>query len=189
MLESLTAMKQSKRSVSERMSALTAATVARQREGRPVHTWELADPGEGAQWKHDFWRVGQFMTTDLFTVNQDELIELVANVMEWQHVRHVPVEDDEERLCGMVTYRAILSWLSTPEAQEEPASVAVSRIMETELVTVCPETLTIDAIRLMREHDTSCLPVLQEGKLVGLITEHDLVETAAALLDEKLGEE
>ena len=43
------------------------------------------------------------MTTDLFTVHADDPIEMVANLMIWERIRHVPVEDNEHRLVGLVT--------------------------------------------------------------------------------------
>ena len=51
------------------------------------------------------------MTTDLFTVQADDPIEMVANLMSWERIRHVPVEDNDHRLVGLVTYRAVLRFL------------------------------------------------------------------------------
>jgi len=170
-----------KRSMSERLSALTAATVTRQRQGNPVHTWSLVDASEGATWKDNFYRVEQFMRTDLITVNKDELIDLVVSVMDWQQERHIPVEDDQENLVGIVTYLTILRYLN----QEGARSDAVSTIMHTEVVTVSPETLTTEAVKIMREHKVSCLPVVRDGKLVGMITERDFLGITEEILAEK----
>ena len=52
------------------------------------------------------------MTTDLFTVHADDPIEMVANLMIWERIRHVPVEDKDHRLVGLVTYRAVLRFLA-----------------------------------------------------------------------------
>ena len=46
------------------------------------------------------------MSPDLFTVSPDDLIDFAASVMDSRHVRHVPVEDCEGRLIGLVTHRA-----------------------------------------------------------------------------------
>ena len=46
-----------------------------------------------------------------------------------------------------------------------------------------PETPTVEAIRLMREKRIACLPVEKDGKLVGIITEHDLIVVASRLLE------
>jgi CBS domain-containing protein len=58
--------------------------------------------------------------------------------------------------------------------------------MHTEVVTVTPETLTTDAVRIMRENKVSCLPVVRDGKLVGLVTERDFLRITEELMEEKL---
>lgn len=183
MVESFSAMK-TKRSVPERLSALTAATITRQRTGAPVHTWALVEPGEGASWKDNFGRVEQFMTTDIVTVSQDEPIELVVSVMDWQQVRHIPVEDNDENLVGLLTYLTVVRYLNR---QEGSVDDPVSKIMHTDVVSVSPQTPTLEAVRLMRDRKVSCLPVVRDGKLVGLITERDFLRIAEELLEERLG--
>ena len=56
------------------------------------------------------------MTTDLFTVNQDDVVDMVACVMDWKHIRHVPVEDDDRHLVGLVTHRSLLRLLTDSPA-------------------------------------------------------------------------
>ena len=56
--------------------------------------------------------------------------------------------------------------------------------MQTEVITVRPDTPTLEAIRLMRQHQISCLPVVEQGnKLVGIVTEHDFMSIAGQLLE------
>ena len=62
----------------------------------------------------------------------------------------------------------------------------VSTIMETSPVSVTPETATLEAIDLMRTHKVSCLPVVENDKLVGLVTERDFMPIAYQLLEDKL---
>jgi CBS domain-containing protein len=169
---------------SERLTALVAATASRQVAGDPVHRWELATIEEGGEGKKHFLRIEQLMTTDLFTVNQDELVDIVASVMNWHHIRHVPVEDNLHRLVGLVTYRSLLRLLAEDMVTEGTGSVPVSSIMETDVIIVHPETSSLDAIRLMREHRISCLPVVDaRRRLVGIVTETDFMAIAAQLLE------
>jgi CBS domain-containing protein len=175
-----------KKKQAEKMTALVAGGISRQASLEPVHTWTPAGDDEGAQWHDNFSHVGQFMTTDLFTVNEDELVDLVASVMEWQHLRHVPVEDDDDRLVGLVTYRRILKHLS--DVKKESPSIPVKEIMETDVTTVTPDTLTIDVIKLMRESDLACVPVVKDEKLVGVVSEQDFLEIAQQLLEERFGD-
>lgn len=169
----------------ERLSSLTAATIARQESDTPVHEWDLADLAEGGNWKRHYERVGQYMKTDLFTVQADELIDLAASIMDWEKVRHIPVEDDKHNLVGLLSYRAILRMVSDPKMRAK-GSVAVADIMECNPITATPETPTLDAIEMMRSQGASCLPVISEGKLVGIVTEHDYMRIAGQLLEDQL---
>jgi len=66
-----------------RQSKLTSAILDRQKKGQPVHEWELFEAGESAEWEQGYRIVGQFMSTDLFTVRPDDLIDFAASVMDW----------------------------------------------------------------------------------------------------------
>ena len=52
-------------------------------------------------------------------------------------------------------------------------------------LTVPPETSTLDAIMLMRREKVDCLPVVKDGRLVGILTERDFIDVAARLLEQK----
>ena len=174
---------------SERMTALTAAIAGRQVEGKPCHEWALAGLEEAGGWPRNYVKVEQYMTTQLFTVQEDELIEMVAFLMERNQIRHVPVEDDQHRLVGLVSYRSILRMVSDMSSEGDKGTTPVKTIMELEPVTVTPETSTLDAIDLMRRKGVSCLPVLKGEKLVGLVTEADFMPIAYQLLEKQLTEE
>jgi CBS domain-containing protein/gamma-glutamylcysteine synthetase len=177
------------RSQSEKLSAITAATVSRQQEGSPVHSWPLAAASEGASFRENYYRVGQYMQTDIFTVNENELVDMVASIMDWQKIRHVPVEDEEHRLVGIVTNRTLLRLVGRRSDESLAQMVPVSSIMQTEVVTVPPETPTLEAIRMMRELHVACLPVVKDGRLIGMVTETDMMEIARELLEEKFASE
>ncbi len=170
----------------EWLSALTAATLARQQTGEPVHTWELATLEEAGGWQSNYQRVEQFMATDLFTVNAEELVDLVAAVMDWRHVRHVPVEDDDHHLVGIVSHRSLLRLLARGAPGEGDRSLPVSQIMNPNPITVMPSTTTLEAIQLMATEKVGCLPVVDDGKLVGIITEFDFLHVARELLEHQL---
>jgi CBS domain-containing protein len=168
----------------ERSNALVAATINRQLTGRPVSEWERARLDEAETSHQNYLRVDQYMTTDLFTVQADDPIEMVANLMSWERIRHIPVEDKDHRMVGLVTYRAVLRFLTTGGSLRD---TPVSEIMKTEVHTVGLETTTIDAVRLLRRLRIGCLPVVQDGRLVGILTEEDFMTIASRLLESKLG--
>lgn len=172
-----------KSSRTERVYSVTGAMARRLRTGEPVHTWEPVGETEIVGNPQSFQRVGQFMATDLFTVNESDVVDLVASLMDWKHIRHIPVEDDDHRLVGVVSHRSLLRYLARLKQGSTAQAVPVSDIMQRDPVSATPETPTLEAIRLMREHRIGCLPVVHEGKLVGIVTEHDLVTLAAPLLE------
>ncbi len=187
-LDSLAAMGE-KGTKDQRMVALVRAMMARQQSGEPVHSWELADTGEFEGWKETYVQVGQFMTTDLFTVHPEDVVDLAASLMDWRHVRHVPVEDNEGRLVGLVSHRMLLRLVGQGVRGAQRTPVAVKDIMRRDPITVTPTTPTLEAIELMRQHKVGCLPVVEEGsRLVGIITERDLIRVAAMLFEKHLRE-
>lgn len=169
----------------ERSNALVAAMVQRQQSGRPVSDWERARLDEAEVSHHNYLRVDQYMTTDLFTVQEDDPVEIVANLMSWQRIKHVPVEDSKHRLIGLVTYRSLLRFMAGGGSIIE---TPVSEIMLKQITTVAVETPTLDALRLMRRLRIGCLPVVQDDKLVGILTEQDLMNIASKLLEERLSQ-
>jgi CBS domain-containing protein len=173
----------------ERLAAIAASTLRNQKEGNPVHHWAPADLTEAGGWEKTFLRVGQYMNTELFTVTEDELVELAAFLMDRKQIRHVPVEDSDHRLMGFLSYRQILRIMAESPGKGLPQGVPVRDIMDPDPVTVTPDTLTVDAIELMREEGVSCLPVIKDGLLVGLVSERDFMPIAYQLLREKLGQE
>ena len=169
----------------QRMKALCRGQLRMQLEEKPVGTWDLVDLEEAPDWRDSYRTVGQFMTTDLFTVRPEDLVDFAASLMDWEHIRHVPVEDNQGMLVGLVSHRALLRMVAEGKSSErEP--VAVSSIMKRDPLTVEPGTKTLDAIRSMKDKRVGCLPVVENGKLVGIVTERDLVFVAAKLVEEQL---
>jgi CBS domain-containing protein/gamma-glutamyl:cysteine ligase YbdK (ATP-grasp superfamily) len=172
--------------LSERMSAITAAISARQQDGQPVARWELASLDEGSGWRQHYLTVENCMDTDLFTVAETEPVDLVANLMVWNNIRHVMVEDVDHRLVGMVSQRAITKLVGTYHPEQHEGPLPVSEIMKRDPETVTPETSTVEAIDLMRRNGWSCLPVVKDDRLVGVLTEGKLMAIAGQLLEETL---
>ncbi len=185
LLRSLAGMKE-RGSLEERLTALVAASAARQRENRPVHEWGVAEFEERGAWRASHLRIEQYMTTDLVTVTREAPLDLVANLMDWHHVRHVPVEDNEHRLVGLITRRTLLRDMAEREYRESDQPVPAEEIMERDVIAVPPDTPTLQAIELMRHHRISCLPVVRDGILVGIVTETDFMQIARDLLKQKL---
>lgn len=171
----------------ECLRAMTNSIVEQQGTGKPIADWELAEFCADQDWRDSYRTVEQFMATDLFTVRPDDIVDFAASLMEWRYVRHVPVEDDSGQLLGLISHRQLLRLVARGNRDDE--TVMVRDIMRPDPVTVTRDCTTIEAIRLMREKRLSCLPVVEDGKLVGLVTEYDLIVVAGRLLETYLAED
>jgi CBS domain-containing protein len=109
--------------------------------------------------------------------------------MDRKAIRHVLVEDSQHRLVGLVSYRSLLRVMAHGQGSVFGETPPVKKVMEPDPVTVSPETPTQEAIELMRKHRVSCLPVVNDGKLVGIVSERDFMPIAYQLLVERLEEE
>jgi CBS domain-containing protein len=185
MLQSLAAMRDHG-TPTERLNALTAAIVSRQTENVPVHEWDLAGLQEAGGWRHNYLRIEQYMSTDLQTVHADDPVELAANLMEWHRIRHVPVEDQEHRLIGLVTYRQVLRLMAQGGLNRDGEPLSVAEVMKTDPIIVSPGMPTTRAIEIMRQFGVGCLPVVQDDRLVGIVTESDFMQIAGQLLEDRL---
>ena len=171
-------------SVDLRNRRLVSAMMEYQRLGTPVHLWEPAELEQltetSDEWRRHLREVGQFMTTDLFTVRATDLVDLAASVMEWEHIRHVPVENEDGKLIGLLTHRDLLRLVARGGQDQE---VLVEDMMIRDPITVSRKTPTLEALRKMREQNVGCLPVVEDGRLVGIITASDLIRVSAKLLE------
>ena len=165
---------------------LTAEMLANQKQGQPIHRWPISTNADPNEWEHGYRTVGQFMSTDLFTVKPDDLIDLAASVMDWRHIRHVPVEDEEGRLVGLITHRSLLRLISNGTRSAEGNPVTVRDVMVANPITVLPSTSSLDAIELMRSNRIGCLPVVENDQLVGIVTSYDFLEASAKLFNQHL---
>ena len=169
-----------------RARTLTATILARQKENKPVHEWKLAAEGELTDWSQSYQTVGQFMATDLFTVRPDDLVDLAASLMDWRHIRHVPVEDEAGRLVGLVTHRGLLRLLTRGSNATDGNALTVREIMKPNPTSVSSTTPTLEAIEIMRRAGIGCLPVVDNNQLVGIVTSYDFLTATASLFKQHL---
>ena len=166
-----------------RMRSLAAAIKRNQEAGMPLHEWELAEIPHRPEWIDNYMTVEQFMSTDLFTVRPEDVIDLAASLMHWKHVRHVPVENDKGELVGIVSHRDLLELIVRGKL-DSCGSVAIRDIMKTGLITITPQTSALEALFTMRDKNIGCLPVVEGKMLVGLITAYDYLTVSAKLFEQ-----
>ena len=85
-----------------------------------------------------------------------------------------------------MSYRSLLRLLSDPELASRAHAIAVAEVMKRDPFTVSPTMSTMRAIELMCEYGVGCLPVVADGRLVGLVTGDDFMGIAGQLLEERL---
>jgi CBS domain-containing protein/gamma-glutamylcysteine synthetase len=167
---------------SEAWIAITAGMLERQTTGRPGHTWSLATVQEAGNWRNRFRTLSQVMTRSLYTVQESDIVDLATHLMTWKQIGHVPVEN-EGKLVGIITKDSIISYMTEHHGQDI-ASLPVRDVMVRELVTAPPDMPLTEAIELIVDSEVSCLPVVRDQRLVGLITEHDFVHLSRLLYRE-----
>jgi len=149
---------------------LTQALRERQKTDQPVHEWPDIDCTKVYDLKKGNTTVDRVMKTDLFTISQEEPVALVKAVMKWKNIRHLPVEDEQGRLVGLVT-RTNIDGLT-----KEHATRPVSEIMTSDLITVEHDSLLEEGAKLMKQHKIGSLPVVHKDHLIGIITDTDFRE-------------
>jgi CBS domain-containing protein/gamma-glutamylcysteine synthetase len=166
----------------EATTAITSAMMKHNEANQPVHTWPLADVADIAEYEPSALLVEEFMTTDLFTVNKDDLPELSADIIDWQKIRYMPVEDSQGHLIGLVSSRALLRHFVYRCRHGHSQEVKIEDLMIRDPITVTPQTSIREAMDLMSKNKVGCLPVVNKGSLVGIITESNYLDITASLL-------
>jgi CBS domain-containing membrane protein len=134
-------------------------------------------------------KVETVMSTDLITLNEDETLDLVEQVMRLGRVRHLPVTRGSE-LVGLVTHRDLLrasisalADIGEDERQEMMSRVQVRDIMNVDVKTVTPELPLMQAAAILLQNRYGCLPVVNSrGVLDGILTEADFLRYSMVLL-------
>ncbi len=164
------------------LTAVTNAMIKNQKKGEPVHKWGLAKPEDLEVWQPSNLLVEEFMTTDLFTVEKDDIIELVTNLIDWRRIRYVPVEDDNKHLVGLISMRMIYNEYSKCVHQGEKVKKCVEEVMLKNPITIHPEASIMEAMEIMASNKIGCLPVVKNNRLIGVITEQNFMTITARLL-------
>lgn len=163
----------------ETLTAITASMSKNQGTGKPVHKWELADIKDIKKWTPTQLLVEEFMTTDLFTVQEDDVLELVGEMMDWKRIRNVPVENDNGEIIGLVTYRILIRELMKSGNDK---TKLVKDVMIKDPHVIHPDASISQAIELLEEKGISCLPVVKEKNLVGIITDTNFMQISRSLM-------
>ncbi len=138
-------------------------------------------------------KVSDYMTKNVITVNdKSNLFDCLKKMIE-ANIRRIPAVNDEEKLAGLITASDILKYLNDPETikglkegnYEKVLYKQVNEIMAKILITVNSEVSVKEAAAKMHDKGIGCLLVIDDSKLVGIITERDLLKVAMQRLTKK----
>ncbi|MEM6967216.1 MAG: CBS domain-containing protein [Bacteroidota bacterium] len=167
----------------EALSVLTASIIENQTKGLPGHKWKMPELTDLKEYRPSKIKVEEFMQTDLFTVQKDDIIELVAEMMDWRKISFTPVEDTKGNLVGLVDMRVILRYFIKGNRLNGQTINAVKDIMKKDPVTISPNSTILEAMNKMRAHKVGCLPVVKGKELIGLITQMDFLRVSGRLIE------
>ncbi|MCI4671719.1 MAG: CBS domain-containing protein [Bacteroidia bacterium] len=164
------------------LSSMTAAMLKRQQSNKPVHEWDIPKLSENPSPSLGHQLVEECMTTDFCTVQQGDLLELVADMMDWRNVRHMPVEDKDGNLVGLVTSRLLMRHFMRRTKSFGTQAEFVEDIMIDQPLTITPRETLLEAMHIMTKNNIGCLPVVAESKLVGMLSESNLMRMTRRLM-------
>ena len=130
-------------------------------------------------------RVRDVMTPDVTTLQRNDMLTLADDIMRLGRIRHLPVLDEDGQLAGILTQRdlfrgALAKALGYGERAQRQLmdTLVVKEVMTAEVLTTTPDTPLAEAAKVLVERKIGCLPVVDGGRLIGIITEADFVALA-----------
>jgi len=137
---------------------------------------------------NDLWnlKVRDIMQTEVHTLGRNDKLSVADELMRNKEIRHVPVLNEEGEICAIVRQRslyrgALLKAMGYGAHMIDKLfdNYLVKEAMSNELHTTTPETPIHEAASTILEHNIGCLPVLDDSKLIGIVTKSDFLKLAA----------
>jgi acetoin utilization protein AcuB len=134
-------------------------------------------------------KVKEIMTKKVITLSPDDKVDKLFFLFNFENIRHVPVVSAKGELLGIASDRDLKKVLGTPRRQiERPdgsrftlSTRKIRTIMRRQPYTIGPEANAADAAALMAKRKIGALPVVNKGKLVGIITSTDILRAFVKL--------
>ncbi len=146
---------------------------------------------EVASWPEGTIRARDLMTRPVVTFRQGMTVGAAATAMKARKIRHAPVLDDEGHLVGIVTDRDLRQVILEPAIRDAFEDLTrtlkvltVKDVMTWGVMTVGPETSIRQAAHVMHANKIGAVPVVEHGRVVGMLTSSDVIKTLIQMLDE-----
>lgn len=135
--------------------------------------------------------VDEMMTANPHTLRETDSLHDAWHVMTEKHIRHIPIIDEAGNLKGLVTQRDILAATdpsllndAASEQGQKSSSIPLSELMIRDVTTIHQSDHLRQAALYMQSHKHGCVPVVADGRLVGILTDSDFVSIAINLLEQ-----
>ncbi len=130
--------------------------------------------------------VSEIMSRNVIALPPSTTLAEARTLMQRHHIRHLPVQLND-RLVGLVSQRDILAAQESSLEQGTNGDFLqqhqISEVMVQEVTTVSPRAGIREAALHLQKHKYGCLPVVDKGRLVGIVTDSDFVTVAIHLLE------
>ncbi len=170
MIDSLRTL-QEKNSVNESLLMITQYMRENCLSSVPVHLWEVPCQTTLVEIPGRYERVDSIMITNLTTVRDDDLLEFAATLMEWNQFNHLPVENEDGEIVGMISANDIRRVDGEADGSQ---NMLVSEAMTADIIDVAPETSLDKAEKMMLANEIGSLPVVRENRVIGIVTANDI---------------
>jgi len=134
--------------------------------------------------------VKDLMSSPVFSLKESDSLHSARSLMNLQRIRHIPIVTVDNVFTGLITHRDILSATISqladldPETQKEiDSGIPIREIMRTDIATIASDAPLKDAAQILLNHKYGCLPVVEEGQLIGILTEADFLRLTIKLMD------
>ena len=132
--------------------------------------------------------IEDIMSTDLVTITPAATLADARSLMQKHRIHHLLVVDHDDALVGLLTLTDVLAAADSKLRQDEgrirAADICINDVMVTDLATVDERADLRQAALFLEKHRIGCLPVVNNGKLRGIITDTDFVAVAINLLEQ-----
>lgn len=132
--------------------------------------------------------IDTIMSTDLITIAEDASLADARSIMHENHIHHLPVVNDDNEVIGLVTLTNVLaatdSFLRDDDSRIHATEIVLRDVMVRDVATVDRHASLRSAALFLEKHRIGCLPVVDDDKLCGIITDTDFVAVAINLLEQ-----
>ncbi|PKN09574.1 MAG: hypothetical protein CVU73_01075 [Deltaproteobacteria bacterium HGW-Deltaproteobacteria-8] len=136
------------------------------------------------------FKISELMTSPVYSLRETDTLQSARVLMDQKRIRHVPITTGNNIFRGLITNRDVLANtishladIDQATQNEIDAGIPLQEIMRTDVRTVSSQDSVKDAANILYNNKYGCLPVVDDGKLVGIVTEADFLQLTIQLLE------